>query len=72
MIPPQPSSWPSAVRVINVDAGTLRHVFPSHSVDHTGDGRNEEAESPFTLSQPLYMLFRLRNHPRPDMLPIPR
>ena len=21
-----------------------------HSVDHTGDGRNEEAESPFTLS----------------------
>jgi hypothetical protein len=28
-----------------------------HSVDHTGDGRNEEAESPFTLSQPLCMFI---------------
>jgi hypothetical protein len=27
-----------------------------HSVDHTGDGRNEEAKSPFTLSQPIYAL----------------
>jgi hypothetical protein len=54
MIPPQPSSWPSAVRVISVDAGTLRHVSPPHSVDHTGDGRNEEAESPFMPSRSLY------------------
>lgn len=29
----------------------------SHSVDHTGDGRNEEAEAFFTLLQPLWLFI---------------
>ena len=44
----------SAVRIIIVDSGTfVVYSFP-HSVDHTGDGRNEEAESLFMLYAILF------------------